>query len=285
MSATNKITDVTATNAADFFAAVNLTESQALEEAALLAELEAAEAAAAAEAQAIADQAKADAGPAEDVVIEDEAVVMPHVPGDIKELVSNITHEAKEQRKAEIVSEFAARKAFEESQVSISSKMIPNLDAAEKALATIGAAGLMLALDIDPGFINRSVAVGSRYNVYAFGKLKDLITALEGGFLQTPVNRAIVASLFNCRDAGIPFTGPVALAAASDKLKVDRAIAKHLVRHTLSPSTASTQKSSTMVALSTLGVVVNTGTQGREVWQLTDTPATRRLEEVIRKVA
>ena len=149
-------------------------------------------------------------------------------------------------------------------------------------MATIGAAGLFLAMDIDPSFINREVSTGSRFNVYAFQKVNDLIVALDGGFMQNAINKAIVTSLFNFRDAGIPFTGAAALAAASDKVKADRAMTKHLVRHTVSANTASTQKSSTMTALKTLGIVTNSGTRGAEVWTLTDTPATRRLEEVVR---
>jgi hypothetical protein len=163
--------------------------------------------------------------------------------------------------------------------------MIPNLEAEEKKMATIGAAGIFLAMDIDPSFINREVSTGSKFNVYALQKVNDLIVALDGGFMQNAINRAIVTSLFNFRDAGVPFTGQAALCAVSDKIKADRAITKHLVRHTVSANTASTQKSSTMTALKTLGIVTNSGPRGQEVWTLTDTPATRRLEEVVRKAA
>jgi hypothetical protein len=208
--------------------------------------------------------------------------VIDHVPGDLKVMKNNFTLEQKEEKKGEIVSEFANRKAYEASLPGLSSKMLPNLEAEEKKMATIGAAGLFLAMDVDPNFINREVSTGSRFNVYAFQKVNDLIVALDGGFMQNAINRAIVTSLFNFRDAGIPFTGVAALAAASDKVKADRAITKHLVRHTVSANTASTQKSSTMVALKALGVITNSGTRGHEVWTLTDTPATRRLEEVVR---
>jgi hypothetical protein len=205
-----------------------------------------------------------------------------HVPGELKTLKGNFTAEEKEGKRDEIISEFTDRKAFEAAQPGMSSKMLPNLEAVEKKMATIGAAGLFLAMDIDPSFINREVSTGSRFNVYAFQKVNDLIVALDGGFMQNAINRAIVQSLFNFRDAGIPFTGTAALCAASDKVKADRAITKHLVRHTVSANTASTQKSSTMVALKTLGIVTNSGARGQEVWTLTDTPQTRRLEEVVR---
>lgn len=204
------------------------------------------------------------------------------VEGVLKEMKAQFEPEAKEAKKAEIVMSFEDRIAFEKAQPGLSSKMVPNLEAEQKKMATIGAAGLFLAMDIDPIFINREVSTGSRFNVYALQKVNDLIVALDGGFMQNAINKAIVQSLFNFRDAGIPFTGNAALAAASDKVKADRAITKHLVRHTVSANTASTQKSSTMTALKTLGIVENTGTRGNEVWTLTDTPATRRLEEIVR---
>ncbi|NKL08407.1 hypothetical protein GFL39_26415 [Rhizobium leguminosarum bv. viciae] len=204
------------------------------------------------------------------------------VEGVLKEMKAEFEPEAKEGKKAEIVMSFDDRIAFEKAQPGLSSKMIPNLEAEQKKMATIGAAGLFLAMDIDPGFINREVSTGSRFNVYALQKVNDLIVALDGGFMQNAINKAIVQSLFNFRDAGIPFTGNAALAAVSDKVKADRAITKHLVRHTVSANTASTQKSSTMTALKTLGIVENTGARGNEVWTLTDTPATRRLEEIVR---
>lgn len=242
-----------------------------------------------AEAEAVIEAAAQDAGQANETPVEAEATTdiaeiepVAHVPGDLKVMKGNFTPEEKEQKKAEIVGEFTARKEFEKAQPTCSSKMIPNLEAEEKKMATIGAAGLFLAMDIDPSFINREVSTGSRFNVYAFQKVNDLIVALDGGFMQNAINRAIVTSLFNFRDAGVPFTGVAALAAASDKVKVDRAMSKHLVRHTVSANTASTQKSSTMVALKTLGIVVNSGARGQEVWSLTDTPQTRRLEEVVR---
>lgn len=227
--------------------------------------------------------ANVDAAPAtDDAGQEAELEPVDHVPGDLKVLKGNFTPDEKLAMKTEIVDAFTTRKDFEKAQPGLSSKMIPNLEAEEKKMATIGAAGLFLAMDIDPSFINREVSTGSRFNVYAFQKVNDLIVALDGGFMQNAINRAIVASLFNFRDAGIPFTGTAALCAVSDKIKADRAIAKHLVRHTVSANTASTQKSSTMTALKTLGIVTNSGPRGQEVWALTDTPQTRRLEEVVR---
>lgn len=226
-----------------------------------------------------------DEAPATDDEPASEVIKPAHVPGDLKALKSEIALEDKEEMREEIKAQFESRRNFEKAQPGLSSKMIPNLDAEEKKMASIGVAGLFLAMNVDPDFINREVSTGSRFNIYAFQKVNDLLVALDGGFMQNAINRAIVTSLFNFRDAGIPFTGAAALCAVSDKIKADRAIVKHLVRHTVSANTASTQKSSTMTALKTLGIVENSGTRGHEVWTLTDTPATRRLEEVVRKAA
>lgn len=216
----------------------------------------------------------------------DDAVVMPHVAGDLKEMVSNITEEVKVTKQAEVNAEFASRIAFEQAQPGLSSKMVPNLEAAQKKMATLGTAGIFCAIDIDPTFINREVSTGSRFNVYALQKINDLVTALDAGFLQNPINRAMLLSLFNFRDAGVPFNGDAALAAVSDKVKVERAIAKHLVRHTVSANTASTQKSQVVNALQVMGVVTSNKLRGKaEVFTLTDTPQTRRLEDVLRKAA
>lgn len=276
-------TEETSVDMAQFFNSVAISAETIDEQAQHAAEVEAAAELAALEAAAIEpDPGQTNEEPATEEV---ELEAVEHVPGDLKTLKTNFTPEEKQAKKDEIVTEFTERKEFEKAQPGLSSKMIPNLEAEEKKMATIGAAGIFLAMDIDPSFINREVSTGSKFNVYALQKVNDLIVALDGGFMQNAINRAIVQSLFNFRDAGIPFTGQAALCAVSDKIKADRAIAKHLVRHTVSANTASTQKSSTMTALKTLGIVTNSGPRGQEVWTLTDTPATRRLEEVVRKAA
>lgn len=246
-------------------------------EAEVLAEAEAAAAPAAPETPATTEP---EAAPA------DETVVIAHVPGDLKEMVKNVTPEAVATKQTEVNAEFSSRIAFEKAQPGLSAKMVPNLEASQKRLSSLAAAGLFCAVDLDPAFINREVAVGSRFNVYALQKVGDLVVGMTGGFLQNAINRAVLLSLFNFRDAGMPFNGDAALAAVSDKVKIERAIAKHLVRHTVSANTASTQKSSTMNALEVMGVVTSNKLKGKaEIFTLTDTPQTRRLEEVLRKAA
>ncbi|WP_114217455.1 hypothetical protein [Ochrobactrum sp. 3-3] len=63
-------------------------------------------------------------------------------------------------------------------------------------------------------------------------------------------------------------------------MRVPANIAKLLTRHTVSPSTAPTQASSTMQALETVGAVKNVGTERAPVYRLLDTPIAKRLEAV-----
>ena len=54
-----------------------------------------------------------------------------------------------------------------------------------------------------------------------FGKqVADLVDGLTTGVLRNAINIAVMRSLFNFRKAGIPFTGEMAKAAASDKIRV-----------------------------------------------------------------
>lgn len=225
-------------------------------------------------------QAQAEPTVAPAAVIEPIAIV--HVEGDLKEMVERISSEDAGAMTKKIADSFSDRIAFEKLQPGLSSKMVPNLEAAATKMATIGTAAIFAAINVDPAFINREVATGSRFNVYGLQKVNDVVTGLGAGILQNAINRSILMSMFNFRAAGVPFTGNAALGAVSDKIKVDRAISKHLVRHTVSQSTASTQKSSSMNALEVLGIVTSNKLRGdAEVFTLTDTPQTRRLEKVL----
>lgn len=214
--------------------------------------------------------------------IEDEAIVVPHVPGELKDLMSNVPEAVLKQKQAEVIAAFETRIAFEQAQPSVSDKMIPNLKSCMASLASETGARLLAALDIDMGFVNREVAKGSRFNVYALQKVCDLVTAMTAGFMKNAVNRAVLKSMFICRDNEVAFNGDLALAAVSDKIRIEPRFAKHLTRHTVSQNTASTQKSSTMNALEALGIATSNKLRGAaEVFTLTDTPQTRRLQEVL----
>lgn len=215
--------------------------------------------------------------------VNDEPLLTRHVPGDIKAMIENVTPEARQQKAEEILAEIQSRR---ENDTAGGRSMGPgkenSLKKAEKELATIGAAGFFCAVDIDPSFINRQVSGDGRFNVYALDKMRDLISGIGGGFIQNPINRAVIASMLNFRDAGVPFTMQHMQAAISHDVKVERAVTKHLVRHTVAAGTAPTQSSQMSHALQVMGVVT-ASTIGRvTTFSLTDTPQTRRLEQVLR---
>lgn len=229
--------------------------------------------------------AQADAPADEDVTetVTDEPLMIQHVPGDIKAMIDNVTPEARQQKADEIRAEIAARR---ENDTAGGRTMGPgkvnSLNKAEKELATVGAAGFFCAVDIDPSFINRNIAGDGRFNVYALDKIRDIISGIGGGFLQNPINRAVIASMLNFRDAGVPFTMAHMQAAISSGVKIERSLAKHLVRHTVAPSTAPTQSSQMSHTLQVMGIAT-AQTIGRvTTFTLTDTPQTRRLEQILR---
>lgn len=179
------------------------------------------------------------------------------------------------------------REAFEERKSSTNSSIKKTLSSARKAL-TLSAtpARVFIAANVDESFINRTLHEGSKYNVYAIGKLADLVVGAGEGVIRNAINMACMKSLFACRKAGVPFTMDIAKACASDKIRtIDPAVKKILVRHTVSESTAPTQASSTMQALATLGVVSVSGSGRNPTYTLTDAPITKRLEEVVTRAA
>ncbi|MGV1754870.1 hypothetical protein [Agrobacterium sp. CG674] len=269
-----------------FFADVNAAAEIITEEAKasdailkLLEEQAALEAQAKAEAEAAAPQE----APVEEETT-DEAIVLPHTPGDIKEMIANVTLEQRTAKAAEIASELATRIDNDtRGERVMGPSKLNSLQKAQKELATVGAAGFFVAADIDPSFINRSISGDGRFNVYALDKIRDLITGVDGGFLKNPINRAVLLSLFNFRDAGVPFTMGAMQAAISHDVKVEgKNILKHLVRHTVAASTAPTQSSQMSHALQAMGIVTAQTIGRMTTFTLTDTPTVRRLEQVLR---
>lgn len=242
---------------------------------------------AAAEAQAR-EQAEAQAGPAhEPEVVAEEPMVLKHVPGDIKEMIGNVTPEARQVKANEIMTELQTRIAYEtRNGQPLGSNAGNSLLQAQKHLATVWAAGYFCAVDIDPSFINRSVSGDKRFNALALCKIRELIGGIDGGFVRNKIVRAVLLSLFNFRDAGLPFTMSAMQAAISSSVRVEtKGILKHLVRHTVAASTAPTQSSQMSHALQVMGIVTAQTIGRQTTFTLTDTPQVRRLEEVLRAAA
>ncbi len=203
--------------------------------------------------------------------------------GTFDEILMSVSDQDAIDMALKIVSEVDERSAFE--KVSGNDNIQKALDKSRKQLGTPTAARVMIACSVDPSMINRSVHEGKRYNVYALGKLSDAIYGLVNGSVNNAINVACMKSLFRFKAAGKDFTGEMAKAAASDKIKVDIGLRGLLVRHTVSASTSSTQASSTMQALVTLGIVSKAGSHKNPTFTLIDGPIVDRLRTVLGEAA
>ena len=172
----------------------------------------------------------------------------------------------------------ASRRLLEIAKNPENSNILRTLKNANSSMARRHAAMVMLAANVDPQFVNRSLKDGEHYNVYAIGKFSDLVDALTGLAMKNAINIAVVRTLFNFKKAGLDFTTEMAKAAASDKIRVEPKFRKHIISHTVSASTAPTQSSSTLQALETLGIIRVTGMKGKHTYAVTNTPAARALE-------
>lgn len=150
-------------------------------------------------------------------------------------------------------------------------------------MVTKRAASLLCAINVTPEFINREINTGFRYNVYALGKLGDVVYGVTDGQVANAINLACMKTLFSFRRAGIQFDMEVAKGCCSKQYavkKLSAAVRQHIISHTVSESTAPTQASSTMQALVTLGVVARSENGKNPSWTLTDAPITQKLAEM-----
>lgn len=216
-----------------------------------------------------------------------DVVIQVHVPGTVKELVSNVTPEQRDQKALELRTELQTRiDAEKASSAGITAKMLGILERGQKELTIPGVAAILHALDIDSAFVNRSLRNGDRFNVYALDKIREVVAGLGLGFIKNEVIRNVLISMFRFQDAGLVFTGDHIAAAISKDWKVDRKGAALLSRHTMSSGTAPTQKSQMSNLLQVLGIATSNKRQGKlEVFTLTDTPQTRRLKEILMPAA
>jgi hypothetical protein len=154
-----------------------------------------------------------------------------------------------------VVQEFDARIVYEKKKNSENDNITKTLKKSSAKLASVSASRVMMTCNVAASFINRNERVNARYNVYASEKLADIVASLrDASVFKNAINNAIVRSMFKCDAAKIAFTHKLAIASTSDKVNVDATMRKHLVRHTVSVSTASTQASSTMNALVTANI-------------------------------
>jgi hypothetical protein len=195
-----------------------------------------------------------------------EATLAAHLDEDVEAMVWAI--------KAEV----DTREFFELQKNPENANIQRTLKKVRSQLVTKRAARVLLTCDVHPSFINRVLHDGSRYNVYALGKLSDVVYGLTGGIVSNAINLACLRSLYAVHKAGQQFTMEIARACASNKIRIDPAIRQHLTQHTVSASTAPTQASSTMQALATLKAVTVMGSARAPIYTPADSPIALQLE-------
>ncbi len=209
-----------------------------------------------------------------------QAVTVPADASSWDKALSEISQDAIDLGVMSVAQAMDDRAAYE--LIGGSDNIQRTLKKARAQLATKRATAAMLVAGFNEAQINRSVQGSKRYNVYALGKLADVLYGVSGGAINNAVNNAIMRSLFKMRRSAHAFTMDVAKAAVSDKIRLtNKAIENLLIRHTVSASTAPTQASSTMQALVDLGVVSRSGSEKNPIFALTDAPIVAKLEAVL----
>ena len=208
-------------------------------------------------------------------------------PQDFDTMLASVSVEAVQAKVDATCSALRERSDFEAIKDPENKKIQKTIDSVWKQITTHRAARLMCAVNFDPETLNRVIHEGARYNIYAMGKLSDAIWGLTNsedgkrGQITNAINLACMRSLFRFRADGTQFTGEMAKAAASDKIRVDAKVRELLVRHTVSASTAPTQASSTMQALESLGIVRRSGSGKNPNFDLTANPIVAALEKAL----
>lgn len=205
---------------------------------------------------------------------------------DFGQILQGITPEATKTVMEQMNAQIDARRDLEIEKNSYNDNIHRTLKKVRATMVRQLAARVLIATSVSPAFITEQSREGEHYNVYAMGKLNDLVDGLCGLKLSNAINIAIVRTMFRLRDKGIALHRKTLEAAASDKIPVkDKELASLLVRHTVGMSTAPTQTSSTMRALETLGIVKSTGPKNATVFVIQDTPQTKALEQLVLSMA
>lgn len=227
---------------------------------------------------------RSDEPPAEESAAPQAANEIEEQPKTLGELLASFDDDAVTDAVVQIADAIDGRSTFETEKNPDNLNIHRTIKKVRDQMVTKRAARLLMSVKVDPSFINRQVHSGAAYNVYALGKLGDVIKGVTDGIVANAINLACMRSLFAFREAGATFTMECAKGAASKQYAarhVDAAIRKHLISHTVSTSTAPTQASSTMQALETLGVVRRSGGGKNPIYTLTDAPIVAKLETLL----
>lgn len=181
--------------------------------------------------------------------------------------------------------EITARAEYEQRKNSDNDKIQKTLSNVHSKLVRSKAAKLHAVANVNASYINRCERVNAKYNVYALQKIADIVDVVMFEQSMNKINYHVLRSLFRFEAKELTFTHRDAVCAASDKCKVEDAKKRSaLSRHNVSETTASTQASSTMNALVTLGVVSETNNADNvSCYVLTHSPLCEALKEIVMK--
>ncbi|TDW20444.1 hypothetical protein EV128_12574 [Rhizobium azibense] len=165
---------------------------------------------------------------------------------------------------------------------------VKKLNSYRAKLALPSMAKVLMALKITPDFINSRQTKeedGDRFNIYAIDKLVDLVRFLAGQQkLSNAHNVAIGKSMLTFEEHKAPFTGEMAMCAASDKIRSQDPNVKLLRRHNVDKGTAGTQASSTLSAMQALGLIKNVGTKRAASYVFATTEQAGAFKELLKAV-
>jgi hypothetical protein len=189
---------------------------------------------------------------------------------------------------AKVKAAFDDRIKFEITSSPSGSANLPIVEKLNKRLETISLPDVtrgLMELGADPNFINHTMSKdgnGARFNIYAIDKAIKLVKFLMSTDKVPAVLFACLKSMINFKAAGETFTREFAEAAVCDKIRLEpSAGAKLLMRHTVDKSTASTQTSSNMRVLASLGLIKVNGSARAASYEFADTDQAKYLQKLV----
>lgn len=164
---------------------------------------------------------------------------------------------------AELQASIAARITHERCKNGDNHSIASCLNGIAKDVAHDSIASIMLQSNCDADFINRSERVSARYNVYAAEKVANVARAIAVVKTLNHYTRAIFASALALEASAFVLSHKSAVAACSSSIKHSDAKQERVLKSTryakhVAAQTASTQASSSLNALATMGVFSET---------------------------
>lgn len=176
---------------------------------------------------------------------------------------------------------FDSRAAFELSKNEANDNIQKTLRDMRKSMTRESVASVLLASNVSADFVNDSIRVDSKYNVYAAQKVDNIACYLLKAEALNHYTLAILRSLLSLEKAELQLTHEDAKSACTLEMKLkDAKREKLLVKYQkhVAISTANTQSSSSLEALVTFNVLKRArNAENETVFTLCDNDTTREI--------